>query len=49
MLKKLHPSEQNLIADIFKSKWSPDATLQVKVRKVLIFHDIDQAKSWDQE
>ena len=48
MLMKLHPSEQNLVTNIFKSKWHPDVTLEVKVRKlhkVLIFNDNHNLKT----
>ena len=30
---KLHPSEQNSVTDIFKSKCPPDVILEVKVQK----------------
>ena len=58
---KLHPSEQNSVTDIFKSKCPPDVILEVKVQKMFIFNDSHnfktriqrenngQAKSWDLE
>ena len=32
---KLHPSEQNSVTDIFKSKCPPDVILEVKVQKII--------------
>ena len=58
-LMKFRPNKQNLVTNIFKSKWPPAATLEVKVRKMLIFNDShnlktriyrknnDQTISWD--
>ena len=39
MLIKLHPGEQRLVTDICKSKLSRDLTIEINMRKVLIFND----------